>query len=223
MRHSSPGLRAVSGAILVCCLGALGGCDAIKDWRAYAEFGIPASGNKTYSELNPSYDMSDQPSVKDQEEIRFDANGNAELWLPAAGTVPQNHRLYPADVAADKALAPTLGNPVPITRNSLDRGRDLYMTYCVPCHGERGLGNGYIVGDGKFSRPPSLCSRKLRTQSADGDIYHIISRGQNLMPGYKNQLTPMERWAVINYVRALQRAEYPTDADVKRAAATAGK
>ncbi len=220
MKHTAANMRAVRVAVLCCALGFLvGGCD----WRSYVEFGIPAQGDKTYSELNPSYDMADQPSLKAQEEVRADENGNVELWLPAAGTVPQNHRMYPEDAAADKAAATAIGNPVPITANSMARGRDMYMTYCVPCHGERGLGNGYIVGEGKFSRPPSLTSRKLRTKSTDGDIYHIISRGQNLMPGYKNQLTPMERWAVINYVRALQRAEHPTDADVKRAAAPAAK
>jgi mono/diheme cytochrome c family protein len=220
MMHTTARKHAVRVAVLVCVLGMLaGGCD----WRPYTEFGIPAQGDQTYSELNPSYDMAEQPAIKAQEEVYFDENGRAELFLPAAGTVPHNYRMYPEDAAADKAAATALGNPVPITRNSMNRGRDMYMTYCVTCHGERGLGNGYIVGEGKFSRPPSLTSRKLRTKSTDGDIYHIISRGQNLMPSYKNQLTPMERWAVVNYVRALQRAEHPTDADVKRAALPAAK
>jgi mono/diheme cytochrome c family protein len=203
--------------VVACVVAALGGCD----WRSYAEFGIPASGSQTHSELNPSYDMADQVAVKAQEEFRYDENGNPELRLTAAGTSPRNYRFYPAEVAADKKLADNLVNPVLITKDSLGRGQDLYMTYCVPCHGERGLGHGYIVGEGKFTRPPSLTSRKLRKKTSDGDIYHIISRGQNLMSSYKNQLTPMERWTVINYVRALQRAEYPTDADVERAATAA--
>lgn len=219
MKQSAATTRALRMAVLLSAVIALGGCD----WRANTEIGIPAQGSKTFSELNPSYDMSDQPAIKAQEEFFYDENGNPELRQPAAGTVPQNIRLYPEDAAADKAAATAIGNPLPMTRNSLERGRDLYMTYCVVCHGERGLGNGYIVGEGKFSRPPSLTSRKLRNKSTDGDIYHIISRGQNLMPEYKNQLTPMERWAVVNYVRALQRAEHPTDADVKRAAAPAAK
>ena len=62
----------------------------------------------------------------------------------------------------------------------------------------------------------SLTSRKLRNEWSDGDLYHVISNGQNMMPAYDKQIKPIERWAVVNYIRALQRAEYPTEADVKR-------
>lgn len=173
--------------------------------RAYMEIGIPANGNDNYAELNPFGDMMDQPALKAQEE---------EMLTPAYGIIPDNLRLYPADVAANKDLATKLANPLPITKANLMRGQDLYMTYCMPCHGDKGLGNGTIIP--KFQKPPSLASRKLRNDWNDGQIFHVISQGQNLMPSYSNQLQPMERWAVVNYIRALQRAEYPRESDIKR-------
>lgn len=182
----------------------LGGCG--EDWRAYLEFGIPAGKDKTVAELNPFQDMMDQPALKAQEE---------EMLVPAPLTVPQDFRRYPESVKADKSLASaTLHNPLPVTMDNLKRGQDIYMTYCMPCHGDRGLGNGTIVP--KFQKPPSLTSRKLRNEWSDGDIYHVISNGQNMMPAYDKQIKPVERWAVVNFIRALQRAEYPTEADVKR-------
>ena len=187
--------------------GGLIGCgEDGNDWRDYLEFGIPAKGDQTFGELNPVDDMHDQPAIKSQEE---------EMLMPAPRTIPQDFRRYPEAIAADKTLASALVNPVPITQHSLKRGQDLYMTMCVACHGERGLGNGTIIP--KFSKPPALTSKKLRQEWTDGDFYHVISHGQNIMPSYANQLLPMERWAVVNYVRALQRAEFPKPADVERA------
>lgn len=195
------GLTTILGLMALATL--LGGCDEV---RANLEVGIPASGDKPFGELNPVDDMHDQSALKAQEE---------ESLIPAPLTVPRDMRRYPAEVAADKSLAAaTLKNPLPITRQNLERGQDLYMSYCMPCHGDRGLGNGTIIP--KFSKPPALTSRKLRNEWSDGDLFHVISQGQNIMPSYANQLKPMERWAVVNYIRALQRAEYPTQSDVER-------
>jgi mono/diheme cytochrome c family protein len=72
---------------------------------------------------------------------------------------------------------------------------------------------GYIVP--KFTQPPSLLSDKIRNWP-DGRIFHVISRGQGLMPSYESQVPTRQRWAVIQYVRALQRAAAPTAADLKR-------
>ncbi len=210
MKHQtiphSTGVRTVALLGVVAVASLLMSCEQIDSLREWGEFGIPAQGNDTYMELNPVQDLQQHPSLKSQEEGMF---------LPPPAVVPRNIRRYPAEVLADKELAKNLGNPLPLNVASLDRGRDMYMTYCVVCHGERGLGNGYIIP--KFSRPPSLASRKLRKITTDGELFHIISQGQNIMPGYSNQLKPLERWAVVHYIRALQRAEYPTKSDVARA------
>jgi mono/diheme cytochrome c family protein len=68
-----------------------------------------------------------------------------------------------------------------------------------------------VVRDaGKNLKPPSLHSSKVKNWG-DGSIYHVITQGQNVMPSYAKQITSDERWAVVHYVRALQRSK---DAEV---------
>ena len=179
----------------------LGGC---YEERKFLEIGIPAQGNETFAEFNPVDDMHDQTALKAQEE---------EMLMPAPLTVPRNMRRFPAALKGKNELAKGLINPVAVTKKSMARGQDLYMTYCVVCHGDGGLGNGTIIP--KFPKPPALTSRKSRAWT-DGQFYHVITNGQNAMPSYANQLRPMERWAVVNYIRALQRAEHPTQSDHDR-------
>jgi hypothetical protein len=62
----------------------------------------------------------------------------------------------------------------------------------------------------------ALQSDKVRNWP-DGNIYHVITMGQNVMPSYASQITPGDRWAVIHYVRALQRSQHPSASDVKEA------
>jgi hypothetical protein len=59
---------------------------------------------------------------------------------------------------------------------------------------------------GQFPNPPTLHSQRARDFS-DGMIYHIIVNGQNIMPPYEAQTTVEERWSIVNYIRALQRAK----------------
>ena len=179
---------------------AIGGCDEVRQ----LEFGIPASGGQKWGELNPMDEMQNQPSIHPQK---------IGMRQFAPGTIATNETPYPEEAIADPNLAVMIHNPMPITKESLLRGQDLYDTYCVVCHGERGLGNGYIIP--KYPKPPSLTSTKLRGFE-DGQIYHIITNGQNIMPHYRGQIRPMERWAIVNYVRALQRAEYPEKKDAAR-------
>lgn len=105
-----------------------------------------------------------------------------------------------------------LKNPLRPTPAMLQRGQVLYTTYCNVCHGPTGDGAGSIVP--KFPQPPPLFSEKV-SGWPDGRLFHVITRGQNLMPSYASQLSADERWAVIQYLRVLQRAAHPTAADLK--------
>jgi mono/diheme cytochrome c family protein len=188
----------------VLCLVAVMGLAGCKEARQL-EFGIPA-GKEPAAELNSLYyDMYDSHAIEAQE---------AAALVPASNTLAMADQNYPEGYAGDATKSKSLRNPVAMTRKGLERGQDLYATYCTPCHGEAGLGNGMVVADGKFPKPPSLTSRKLRA-AQDGELYHIITNGQNMMPHYRSQLRPVERWAVVNYVRALQRADFPKEKDHK--------
>src|SRR5438309_1251125 len=60
---------------------------------------------------------------------------------PVPGTVP----VTGAPPAADLKSADRLTNPRTRTSESLNRGKFLYETYCLVCHGEAGKGDGQTV------------------------------------------------------------------------------
>ncbi|RAL21605.1 cytochrome c [Lujinxingia litoralis] len=178
------------------------------------EVGVPADGSKPFAELNPIEGMHNQTSYKDQEAQPVFRDDQAPgMRLPPPKTVPVDGFLRPDQpTPAQSAL---LENPVPVNAQSLEYGRFLFRTNCVVCHGTEGAGNGPIVESGAYGAPPSLLTDKLRGYE-DGRIYHVVTYGQGAMWAYKNNLTEMERWAVINYVRALQRADFPEPIDLDR-------
>ncbi|MCB0753622.1 MAG: cytochrome c, partial [Ignavibacteriae bacterium] len=86
-----------------------------------------------------------------------------------------------------------------------------FNIYCSPCHGYLAEGDSRLRG--QFPNPPSLHSEKVRGWS-DGRIYHVIVSGQNVMPSYSSQLSREERWAVVNYIRVLQRSLNAKESDL---------
>jgi mono/diheme cytochrome c family protein len=185
---------------------------------ACVEVGLPASGSQTFAELNPIQDMHASPAFKDQEfQLRYDvAKGE---WVKTGMRLPPNQTVHvayrPYRFKADPEGAKQLVNPVAVTTDSLRYGKLLYETNCLVCHGATGQGDGYVVGPQKYPVPPVLTSARLRSWE-DAEIYHVITNGQGRMWSYKNNLYPLERWAVVNYVRALQRADYPEPQDLER-------
>ncbi|MBI4925942.1 MAG: cytochrome c [Bdellovibrio sp.] len=146
----------------------------------------------------------------------FKAQKEGAMREPPLGTVPRNFTpyLYSKDPIKGAELAgKELTNLLARTEDVFVRGQVLFNTFCIVCHGKFGEGDGYIVP--KFPRPPSLQSDKVRTWP-DGRIYHVISAGQNLMPSYATQIDTQDRWAIIHYIRALQRAKHPTPEDLAR-------
>lgn len=131
------------------------------------------------------------------------------MRLPVEGTVARGFIPYPfLGEANPKEL---LANPYLPTKENLLLGQKKYLTYCSPCHGNFGDGDSRLAG--QFPNPPTLHSERARN-FADGMIYHIITNGQNVMPSYASQVTRQERWAIVNYIRALQRAKNATDDDI---------
>ncbi|MCU7497743.1 MAG: quinol:electron acceptor oxidoreductase subunit ActD [Bacteroidota bacterium] len=133
------------------------------------------------------------------------------MRMPVEGTVARGFVPYPYkgnQAAASKYLI----NPLVPSKEVLAKGQDKFNTFCSPCHGYFGKGDSRLRG--QFPAPPSLQSEKVRNYK-DGDIYHIITEGQNIMPSYAKQITREERWAVIHYLRALQRSQNAKESDVK--------
>lgn len=148
----------------------------------------------------------------------FKAQKEGGMRMPVKGTIPQDFQPYPYGKDGE-AAGLKLKNPLKPTQAILKRGQHIFNTYCIVCHGPAGEGDGSIIP--KFPRPPSLQSEKV-SKWPDGRIYHVITAGQNLMPSYASQISSGDRWAVIHYVRALQRSKHPTPNDIKAAESEEG-
>lgn len=106
------------------------------------------------------------------------------------------------------------GIPVPITNANMLKGQELYDIYCTVCHGASGNGNG-VIKDQRYTYPTiaSLLQQRIIDQP-DGEIYNTITNGKNTMYPYGSKIRVEDRWKVVMYVRALQRAGTATVADV---------
>lgn len=153
--------------------------------------------------------MSNTSTLKAQQGYDAVANG-ASVMEPPAGTVARGYKPYHFQTPeeADKLLK----NPLPRNAITLARGEKIFKTYCLVCHGERGHGDGPVVNP--FPIPKSLQSDNM-LKWGDGHLYHVITMGQGVMPSYAQQIQRADRWAVIHYVRALQRADHPTEEDIR--------
>ncbi len=140
-----------------------------------------------------SKDMSEGISVKPQESVDSKQPGMAtypEHSVPVPGTT-----VFVKDMeAADK-----LKNPAAADQKSVELGGRLFGIYCTPCHGYQGKGDG-LVGKKLVLQPYDLTADQTK-QRSDGYIFGMMTFGGAIMPSYANDLSPAERWHVVNYVR----------------------
>jgi mono/diheme cytochrome c family protein len=139
-------------------------------------------------------------TMRDQVVTRpFEAPPGAPRPLtPPPGSVPVTGREDSLDITTD--LAPVV-NPAARTPASLARGRRIYDTYCVVCHGPQGGGDGPVAG--KMGYVPPLVT-DMTKQRSDGYLYAMIRQGRGIMPRYGDKIRGVDRWHVVNYVRQLQ-------------------
>jgi mono/diheme cytochrome c family protein len=95
-----------------------------------------------------------------------------------------------------------LVNPIPNSAKTLEEGKILYGRYCIHCHGEGGKGDG-LVGK-EYKGVPSYSSDAYKTMN-DGHIFHVITHGKGRMWPHGSQVTPEERWKIVQYVHKLQQ------------------
>lgn len=129
-------------------------------------------------------DMADQPSLDYQEGPRR---------LPPEGAVP----VQGLAVVAEELPA----NPVPADEISLQRGQVLYSLHCQLCHGDQGHGDGPLTH--YFDRTPQNLTAEQISGEFDGSVFLTITQGFGQMPSLAENLTPRERWDIVNYVRTL--------------------
>jgi cytochrome c5 len=158
--------------------------------------------------INPFGWMSEQDKEIPQRRSIFFSDGFG-MRKPVSGTVARGFIPYP--YMGQSTPSAVLTNPFLPTKEVLALGKRKFLTFCSPCHGNTADGDSRLRG--QFPNPPSLHSDKIRNYP-DGMIYHVITNGQNAMPSYAMQVTREERWAIINYIRVLQRAKDANPSDL---------
>lgn len=143
---------------------------------------------------SPAFDPHENPRPAPPGAVPFEAM-LGDVLPPMDGTEAalQAFAASPAGVnplAADDAAA-------------LEVGRVMYERHCAVCHGPTGRGDGPVIGPGKFPLAPSLVEGPALGLS-DGYTYGIIRAGRGLMPAYGSRISHLERWTIVNYMRALQ-------------------
>jgi mono/diheme cytochrome c family protein len=169
-------------------------------------------------------DMDHQAKYKPQGDSAFFADGRADRKIPA-GAVAFGRTSGAAEAAflkSDTALntgkndqgAWLAGYPSAVTVDAtfMERGQDRYTIYCAPCHSATGDGNGITKQYG-MGATPTYHDERLRTV-AEGELFNVITHGKGNMLPYADKLSVEDRWAVVAYMRALQRAAHATVADV---------
>jgi len=182
-------------------------------------------------------DMVRQPKVRAQSPLGFFADDRGAR-KPVEGTVPIGYEMPQADRAPDTdptgqmALHPRLGFsegsdyyntgkmganwgtgiPMEVTGQLMERGRQRFDINCAVCHGATGAGDGIVKQYG-LTTVQSLQQDRIRAM-ADGEIFDTITHGKNTMMAYGPRVTVVDRWAIISYLRALQRSQNATAADV---------
>jgi len=156
--------------------------------------------------------MQRQENVRAYEPSKFFADG-ASARTPPAHTVAQGD-LSPDDPLAQarRGGAWVTAFPQPITRPLVLRGGRRYAIYCAECHGADGYGQGIVVRRG-FPAPPSFHLPRERAEPI-GQMFEAISNGTGVMYGYGDRIAPADRWAIVAYIRALQRSQDGTIADL---------
>ena len=103
-------------------------------------------------------------------------------------------------------------NPLTIDENVMLTGQRRFNTYCSPCHDQTGQGRGMVAQRATWI-PTNLHEARVK-QFNDGEIFNVITMGRRSMPPYRFQVTEDDRWAIVAYVRALQRTSSNTLQDM---------
>ncbi|MBI3202688.1 MAG: DUF3341 domain-containing protein [Myxococcales bacterium] len=159
-------------------------------------------------------DMDWQIKFQAQQPNPLFSNGMA-MRAPEPGTVAMDEHPDDEHLTAGKVdgqFVRTFPASVTIDDATMARGRDRYQVFCAPCHGVSGNGDGPVaqramtLAEGTWVPPTALGQDYLR-QMPVGQLYDVVNNGVRNMPGYGSQIPVDERWAVVLYLRALQKAK----------------
>jgi len=191
------------------CLVALLFVQGCRGWRS----------EKPPVHLNPNMDF--QPKYKAQSLV-LEPPANTVAWGDEAAFTDEMQRKkivhtrseqsYFKGLNRDGSFVRRIPDSIDVNHELLSRGRERFNIYCAPCHGQDGSGNGPVTNRGWF-KPVSYWTERV-VNYRDGKLFDIVSNGYNTMPGYKEQIDESDRWAIVAYIRALQKTQLSTINDV---------
>jgi mono/diheme cytochrome c family protein len=138
------------------------------------------------------------------------------MRTPVPGTIPRDFTPfeYTNDAESRVRAGKELLNPIMPTPETLLRGKLVYTTFCVGCHGISGEGDGHLFTSGLYPLKPLSISGNNAAKLKDGEIFHTITLGIRSMGAHGSQIRPEDRWKLVLYIRKLQ-GEEPTLKDSK--------
>jgi mono/diheme cytochrome c family protein len=177
-------------SVLLLAGASLISCDHQKNMRGYDY--IP---DMVYSQ---AYETNSQnPNFKDSMTMR----------VPVYGTVPRGFLpfRYTIDSASRLKAGNELVNPFSPTDDIMARGKLIFTTFCIGCHGAKGKGDGQLFSSGLYPLKPRDISAAPTAKLRDGEIFHTITLGFGSMGAHGAQIKPDDRWKLVLYVRSLQK------------------
>ena len=153
-------------------------------------------------------DMHDQPKYKPYAKSDFFADQRSARPL-LDGTIARGHLRDDTALYTGKADGKPVDTfPFAVSAAVMARGQERFDIFCSPCHGRTGAGDGMIVQRG-YRKPPTFHQDRLR-QAAPGYTFDVITNGFGAMPDYAQQIPVRDRWAIVAYIKALQRSQHAT-------------
>jgi mono/diheme cytochrome c family protein len=166
-------------------------------------------------------DMDFQQKFKAQRENTFFADHRADRpdveGTVAYGELRDDEHFYQGK--SNGVFAKTFPPNFAINEDTMARGKQRFGIYCTPCHGQVGEGDGMVnqraaaLSEGTWAPPSNITELRLHSQGV-GEIFNTVTHGIRNMPAYGHQIPTADRWAIVLYVRALQRARGATVADL---------
>ena len=173
-------------------------------------------------------DMDHQPKFQPQHPTTFFADGRAAR-KPVEGTIPIGYELKGAFFQAparNATFSPAGFTDLPdyfdtgkfgdlygdgfpeqvkVDEAFVKRGQERFNIHCSPCHGKTGQANGVVSKFGLVAIA-NLQDERIRTMP-DGQVFSTISNGKNTMGAYGPNIAVEDRWAIVSYLRALQKSQ----------------
>lgn len=137
-----------------------------------------------------------------------EAKGVTFSGYPVPGTIARGESLsYPyKNDSLGYVLSASVKNPLDIAAVNMKEAERLYLINCGICHGSKLDGNGplYNDGNGPYQAAPKNFMDNDMKAMAEGTMFHSVTYGKGQMGSYASQLTPVQRWEVIAYVKLKQ-------------------